>query len=145
MITTPTPPPTDDSLAAWIEGRRRLASEATPGPWIDRTFAVFDGDPFEDGRQVAYCGTAMSNRETDVIEQDQRNNAYIAAHDPATVTLMLDVIVAAERRRQAWIAWGACADEADCLDAGNTHDFAVEAEDAALDRLTEHLRKAGGR
>jgi hypothetical protein len=130
------------SLTALLEARKAIAAVATPGPWTvaDSQFIAqgHRGDVPEGGQMIcAYW--------------DDSTAQHIAANDPATATLYIDLALAAERRRQAGTALDTVNAETRMIDypssavevAANAFLSAIEAEDAALTRLHEHLRREG--
>lgn len=125
----------DPTLLAFVEARRAMADAAVAGPWTvaDSQFvAQGSGGDVPDASQVicAYF--------------DDETAAHIATNDPQTVTRMLDVIEAAERRRQAWVAMSTAFAAGDYAETGydwrDEHEQALRDENAALDALTAHLR-----
>jgi hypothetical protein len=77
---------------------RQLAAAATPGPWF-RQWQLISG-PDQGGLDIG----GLIAEVYPPTEDDERDAAYIAALDPTTVTLLLDIADAAAAVEKAWSA-----------------------------------------
>ena len=75
-----------------VERLRRLAEEATPGPWYwdEGELLAADGDPI--------CVGAMPQGRAE--QQDEANDAYLSSLDPSTVQALCDLAEEALRWRE---------------------------------------------
>lgn len=139
----------EHGLAALLEARLAIAEAATPGPW-ERT-------PIESDYGLPCGGRVADDRDDVSVDvwgvRHHRDSAFIAANDPDTVKLLIDLALAAERRRQARAEWDRLFRNQwersdDAFDRKDDRLFAAareasDAEDAALATLHEHLSGGG--
>ena len=135
------PPDPDTTISDWVAETLAVAAEATPGPWAAESSQ--GGRFYEVGRVVdgeidwthEVCATASN---------DVANAAFIARCDPATITALINVVAAANRRRQARWLINDGSDESGYFDSDwHEYDESENAEDAALDALAARLRGEG--
>ena len=72
-----------------LQELRRIAEEATPGPW---STTRYNGGLRFDGPLRVYAGTDPEYGEPRPIPASDADTRYIAAFDPPTVLAMLDEI-----------------------------------------------------
>ena len=103
----------------WLKQRRKLCDEATPGKWLVHDHGVPNN--FEvTSRYCTICNVASWSQGNPMSDFTRPNAKYIAAHDPATMRLIYDVVEAAKstyaRQTDAHARW-AMQDIGDALEA----------------------------
>ena len=128
------------SLRARLEARREVAAKATPGPWDWDDISSDLINPTIIEREYGEFGSVLSEYPKPVLvgvyAPGDDDITHIAANDPTTITLMLDCLLAAERRREA-------RGESEAEYRWNLNE-AIRDEDDALLALHAHLEREGG-